>query len=297
MSDTEDQEFEAAFNEAANRAEDNAPPPDDASSQAAETTQAPGAEPSPPEHPANDQPNDIWASAPEPLKAAYEAAVSKAREYEHRLRSDDGRVSRYQRERDDALKQLNALREAAPDDGKDLLSLVQSEEWQKTKADYGDDLSPFFKGLESAAEEIKMFRERFGQLDASQWEAQQAHQRELLTQRAPDWMDLVKRSDFSDWVDTQPRHVQEALNRNWEELVDVDETNDVISRFRAYAYMKDNGGSSPTPKQDPKRSSQLDAARTVSGRQQVIADPSADGDFDAFFQQAAAARQRQVARR
>ena len=151
MDDITDQEFEAAFLEASGVAEQPAPPSAD-TAEAAQTEQDVDADISPPAQPDTNTP-DIWADVPSEAKAAYEAAELKARNLEHRLRSDDGRVARFQRERDEANKALAALNSATQKTDVDLREYIQSEEWQTKKADYGDDLGSLFTAVERLAEQ------------------------------------------------------------------------------------------------------------------------------------------------
>ena len=294
MDDTGVQEFEAAFLEASGAAEQDAPL-NTGALDAAQTEQDADANQSPPEQPDTSD-TDIWANVPSAARAAYEAAELKARNLEHRLRSDDGRVARFQRERDEANKARDiALNSTTQKTDVDLRQYIQSEEWQSKKADYGDDLGSLFTAVERLAEQQSGIADRFGQMDQAQVEDIDRRNLSVLTERAPDWRDLLSREGFAPWLESQPRHIQEAFERNREILVDVDEATDVVNRFRAVAYLSDHNNSSPQFQPDPKRARQLDAAQSVRGRQPIVAE-TAD-DFDGFFQQAVAANEKRRALR
>lgn len=292
MTDTEDKEFETAFSEfvSPEAAPANGEPPKEPEDpQAVPEPQADGAGDQPLTQPETTSPDDIWKD-PEQAKAAYEAANSKAQELEHKLRSDDGRVSRYQRERDEAIEKLKA---ASAGPGKeDPAAFLASEEYQKVKADYGDEFAPVFKVLERLAERDKEATERFGQLDETQAESLFKLNQDMLTEKAPDWLALVSRQDFGPWVEAQPSHIQDAFERNREKVVDPEVAADVMSRFRAYAYLKDNPPAPQPQSLDQRRAAQLEGAKSAGARQPVVADTVDEEDFEANFKRFAAAKAR-----
>ncbi len=289
MTDTEDKEFEAAFSEFVSPEAATEPPKEPEEPQAAPEPQVEGAE-QPPVQPETTPTDDIWKDAPEPLKAAYDAATRRAQELEHRQRSDDGRVARYQRERDEALAKLT---DASAGPGKeDPAALLATEGYQKLKTDYGDEFGPLFQALESLAERDKDATTRIGQLDEAQQNEVYLRNAELLTEKAPDWLPLVQREDFGPWVDAQPRLIQEAFERNRKKVVDPDEAAFVMSQFRAFAFLKDNPPAPQPQSLDQRRERQLEGAKSAGTRQPVVADTVDEEDFEANFKRFAAAKGR-----
>ncbi len=294
MSDTSN-EFEAAFREfSGTEAEPDKAPP------AAEETpsEAAPAEPDdagadlPPAESPQTANQEIWANATPEQLAAYEAAERRAKELEHRQKSEDGRVARYQRDRDAMQRKLETLVSAAQKDGEDLRVLVASEDWQKAKSDYGDDLAPLFNLVEKLTDHSAASSERWQQLDTETIDTIETDNFVMLDERAPDWRDLLGRNDFPAWLQSQPKPWQDAFALNSERLVDPTSALELVSRFRVHVALKEMPAD-PTPQmqQDPRRSRQLDGARTATSRTPVVAD-AGGGDFDAEFDRFAKAREK-----
>jgi hypothetical protein len=55
-----------------------------------------------------------------------------------------------------------------------------------------------------------------------------------LAEQHPDWQDVTADRGFADWIQSQPRHIQEAVARNATEIVDAAEAADVVGRFKAF---------------------------------------------------------------
>jgi hypothetical protein len=302
LTDTPNDEFEAAFREATGETAEPDTAPQDAGQPNSEAAPAeagtePGADDKPPLNPETANQPDIWADATPEQKAAYEAAIEQARDLEHKRRSDDGRLARYQRDRDTAQRKLETLVTAAQKDGEDLKALVVSEEWKRAKADYGDDLGPVFNALERLTDQQAGVSERFQQMDAETIEEIEAANFHTLDERAPDWRDLLSRGDFSTWLEAQPKPWQEAFAQNKERLVDPTSALELVSRFRVHVALAEHQPTKePEFQLDSKRARQLDGARSATSRTPVVADPGG-GDFDAEFSRAAAAIERRRATR
>lgn len=297
MTDNQENEFEAAFREATGEPAEADTPPQQEPETTGEAADAAADQTGATEPPANDpdtanQP-DIWANATDEQKAAYQAAIDKL---EHKQRSDDGRVARYQRDRDIAQRKLETLVSAAQKDGEDLRALVASDEWQKAKADYGDDLGPVFNALERLTDQQAGVSERFKQMDADTVEEIETANFQTLDEKAPDWRNLLAREDFSPWLQSQPKPWQDAFEQNRERLVDPTSALELVSRFRVHVALAEQPPKTPEVQLDPKRARQLDGARSATSRTPVVADHGG-GDFDAEFNRAAAAIERQRATR
>lgn len=289
MSDNPD-EFEAAFREFSEGQAD--PDPSDPPSQdeeqgaASAEEEGAGAQEAPDGNPQPANP-EIWANATPEQRAAYEAAETRARELEQRVRSDDGRVARFQRDRDSTQRKLETFLTAAQQDGKELRSFVGSQEWQKAKSDYGEDLAPLFNLVEKLAEHSAASSERWQQADAETIDDIVDANFEVFREGAPDFEALLGHQDFPAWLQSQPKPWQDAYAQNQERLVDPRSAIELVNRFRVHVALKEMP-TTPTPQaqQDPRRSRQLDGARSASSRAPVIADPGGD-DFDAEFHRAA----------
>jgi hypothetical protein len=295
MLDTDDQEFEAAFRDASTgklAAEETPQIEPAGGGQAAEPLQTTEAAPVPPIGQSDTDQTDIWANATPEQRAAYEAAQTQAQQLEHRLKSDDGRVSRFQRERDKMRQNLETLLTASQKDGDDLRTLVGTQEWKKSKTDYGDDLGPLFNVIEKLAEQSHGVSERLQQNDLATIEQIEQDNVERLTQAAPDYPALLKRADFVPWLSQQSKPWQQAFEINRERLVDPDAAAELIARYRVYVALSEQNGPTSQTQPDPKRAAQLDASRSASSRQPIVTDAAGDDDFEMAFNRAAAERER-----
>lgn len=297
MSDSSEQDaFDAAWQEAqGNPAEPDTSAPleetetDPEAAESTETSLEPGAtEPLTDPAPVTD---DIWSNATPEQRAAFEAAQAESQRLKHRLTSDDGRVARYQRDRDATLSAIGKV--ASVTEKENIADYLQSEEWQKVKTDYGDDLKPIFHLVETLANHNQSMTERFSAMDEADAEAFDLRQQDLLTERAPDWRELLGKDQFGPWLNSQPLHVQEAFGRNFERLTDIDQAADVVDRFRAFLGASHPQQTPQQPQLDHKRAVQLDASKSARSRPPVVAD--AADDFEALAKQAMAIKDRQVA--
>ena len=299
MNEVPTPEFEAAFAEASGQTADLPadpqvdPQPPEAEPAASDDMPTPAAE-TPPEGEAEPVTPDIWSNVAPEAKAAFDAAEARARTAEHRLKSQEGREAAFQGHLHELRKQLREVGGSVTEQ-EDPLAFMASEEWTKTKAEYGDDLKPVFTAMETLADRLKNAEGRFGQMDAQQEEALWERNFTLFSKDAPDWEQLLFHKDLSAWVEQQPRHLQEAFERNREHVMDPVEAVDVMNRFRAHVAMSSPPQSQQT-QLDHKRAAQLDGARAVTTKTPPVADTT-DDSFEAHFAQAARARERQAVHR
>lgn len=300
MDDKTQQDYEAAFAEATNDEAGESPriigePESEAANQAVEDT---GASETPPEAPATNPPEDIDWSNPEAAQAAYSALKADRDNLDHKVRSDDGRVSRFQRDRDEAMRKVELLTSAASQ--KDLKAFVDSSEWKKTKEEYGADLGPIFQALEGLAEQGQATQARFSQLGQDELSDYVAKNVEYLDEQAPGWLTLLASESFDPWLKAQPPHVQRLYENNREVLVDPDEVLDLVTKFNAGAITLPSNEEPATDPQmqpnDSRRAAQLEGSRSARSRSPGLTG-NGGGDYDSYFQQYAAAEERAQVRR
>lgn len=317
MPDTDDQEFEAAWKLASG--DDSAPitpvPANDgnasadaAAEAAAEANGQPGdgaeaADPNRQDGAAVEQPPantdttapDIWADAPEHLKAAHEAAIAK---FEHRIKSDEGRVSGFQRRSDELRRQVAVLRTTSEQE--DLKTYLDSEEYKKSKDEYGADLGPIFQLIEGLAKNTTTNAQQIGQVTTTAASQIEADVEALLDEVAPDRVDLISDPKFSPWLDTQPAFVKRLAANNWDRVVDPAEIVELCNRFRSAhgiempeiaSERKDGAATRPT-ETSRKRELQLEGSKATTSRQQIANPGVEDDDFEGAWKEAAAAKKR-----
>lgn len=266
--------------------------PAEAEDRAADTPQDEAA-PEPPNTAPETTPTiDLWANATPEQIAAYEAAETARKALEHRVRSDEGRVARFQRERDEARKRAAVVDNLAQQE--DLEAYLASEEWNKTKAEYGDDLAPVFKLTEQLAARNKGFEQRFSQIEEDRAvQAAQSYE-EWLEVEARDRVQLFSSPSFIPWLNNQPASIREMAERNWDTVVDPAEVKALADLYRPIA-----GISQPKPQDnatDRRREVQLQGSRSATSRSPILAGPD-ENDEDAAWKEATAAiEKRQAAR-
>ena len=244
--------------------------------QPAEPTQDEAAPEPPKTDPETTPTSDIWANATPEQKAAFEAATSKATTLEHRVKSDEGRLARFQRERDELRKRNSIVEEVAEQE--DIGEYLQSDEWKKVKADYGDDLAPVFKLAERLATRNQTLERQVGSLSEAEVAKTSQAYLDQLTEEVPDMGDLFSSEGFQPWLDAQPKLIRDMVERNWEAVVDPAEVKAVLDLYRPHSgLVKETAAPSP-PKQeiDRKREVQLQGARSSQSRSPIVTEPDTD---------------------
>lgn len=183
--------------------------------------------------------DDIWSTASEQQRAAYQAAQQRLQSLEHDSRSNRGRVGALQREVDTLKKQLAASTKAAGSTGQD--QDATDADIRRLQEEYPEVARPVLKELSSLRTQLSEALTRLDQRDSTEAQAQrdQALDREeqALTQMHPDWMQVTGNPAFTKWLETQPRYVVEAIQRNGEAIQDAAEAGDIITRFKAHQGM------------------------------------------------------------
>lgn len=245
-----------------------------------------GADEPPPTDPKTTPQSDIWANASPEQRAAYEAAAEERDKLRQRIQSDDGRVARYQRDRDAIKRHLARVADQA-EDRDSLQAYLDSEEYKKSREEYGDDLSPMFNLLERLAADRDDQVAAIAKMDEAAFEAAvQDNVRELLT-LAPDAADLVAHQSFAPWVESQPQAIQDAFARNRDAVVDPREANLVVSMFRNALKEAEQQSTGQPQKQstDRRRAAQIEGARSLGTRAPNIVGNPGDTSYEAAWKE------------
>lgn len=261
---------------------------------------APEAEPEPEIEPEVDTPEpavaaeapppDPWATAPEPLRNDYAKLQRELEDLRQRQRSEEGRVSAYQRKYEELRSQLDKDAEAA----------VAPPASDKSKDEpKPDDLDADLAELADAYPEIggtvkKLFdavRQETVKLSAAQQSVLERHyQREeaALAEAHPDWREVVTGNNqpvFALWLQRQPEDVQRAAQANGYTIEDSRAASRVIGAFKEFLSAQSNPAPPPAqpPEQKPqpqssKRARQLAGAETVRARGQQAFTPGIPED-------------------
>lgn len=213
---------------------------------------------------------DIWANASPELKAAYEAAQTRARNAEHAASSDRGRIAALQRQ----IDQLKAGGAAGvPAANGQPVNPLETDLFKRLKEDYPEIHEALSGPLAAITAELAATKNTvIERAEADRQAAEEgfyARQEEELNRRVEGAFDLVADPRFVTWLQTQPNYVQQAAIRNGQRIEDVDEAADLVGRFKSFI---DGAGSSrpATPSNTApladRRRAQLASASTVSTR-------------------------------
>jgi hypothetical protein len=194
-----------------------------------------------------------WATADPAARAAYEAAQQQ---FDHKLKSANGRVSVLDRK-------LNELRSQGGGTGeqeqprKPLKELLASDQLKTIGEEYPD-LKPVLDTLAEVASRVDGVTEEVGQVRSTAVAAATAPQEQALNGAVPNWLDLAKDDRFLGWVDDQPKKVRDAVSANWDAITNATEAAEVFKSFEQFIAPKQDedaggGGSSKRDRQSRER--------------------------------------------
>lgn len=298
--DTE--EFEAGFESFLNGtgpADDAQPDP--AGEDEGGDDQPQGDEPPAQDSPSGDQPqgdtpkndsDDPWKDAAPHLREAYEA---RERELTNRLAQMGREVQQLRQNTQPPAKADEPKKDG--DEGKPE-DLYSSEELKRLEEDYGEVAGPLLKILRQQDERIASLTQPVEAF--SQDRAREAEERNMqeLSRMAPDWTDLAKHEKFAEWRAQQPRPIAEALERNWNSIVDPNETAWAFNQFRqslgetATPPAGDGDRDTATQKTDRSRERRLNAGKDGGKSGGAPVQHGIPDDFDAAFEAFSAKHER-----
>lgn len=213
---------------------------------------------------------DIWASAPTELRSAFEEVRKRADEAEHRYRSDAGRIAALQRQIDDLKKGGTAHGAAEGTTDKDAApTVLASEKWKSLKQEYPEVAEPLEAVLSEMESRNHRLEKELSAIGSDRRQAARDEQDAIVRTRHQDYDAFLGQNSqqFMAWKEEQPRYVQEAIQRNWEGIVDANEFVDILDRFKSHI------GASGSPGHEPPGSgkSQQLAAKRERQRQSLAA--------------------------
>ena len=207
------------------------------------------------------------------------AARRELERLQHAERSLKGRVSALDRQLHHTRQRPSAdaapaARQTVDNDTGDVL---ETDEVKALRESYPEIADPLLRIIEGQKKQLEQVTGRFEQIDEDRNSAFLDRQADTLTEIMPDWATYGSDPRFNDWITTQPRHVQEAAQRNTQFIVDAAEAHDVLERFKAVVTRQ-----APAPATDPRRSRQMNAGRDVSVRAPVTTTGVPD-DYETAF--------------
>lgn len=263
--------------------------------QPADVTPAPAPAAAPKDLAAGDEPpagqtptNDIWANATPELREAHEAAI---RDEKLRTETIKGRQSAADRKIAELTAQL--ARAGQGDQGGSPQQPGATEPKQEVLADdaalkqlredYPEVAGPLLDLIAKQNEQLAKLTPAVTAFETQQKSAAISEQENLLTKEHSDWADAATDDRFGGWLESQPRAIKEAMQRNFSAIVDGAEAALVIGKFKADVGFAKAPAPTPTPTPTPaeqRRQRQLANGRDAGGNGPAMTAGIPD-DFDA----------------
>lgn len=232
-----------------------------------------------PEQAEEEPEKDPWAQAPEELRTQYQQAQELIAKLEQSDRSNRGRVSALQKQ----INELATQRQQAAESGDKAAMQDSDDDFEALMEDYPEIAKPIQKMLDRMKSEQTRLEKELSAIGADKRQAALEEQATLLAEEHPDWVDVGSDPGFAQWLNDQPRHIQEAAYRNGNEIVDYREAADVVSRYKSFKGIEQT---KPKHSLDDRRQRQLKTATSAKGRGPgAKSGISEDGDPEAIWKQ------------
>lgn len=223
---------------------------------------------------------DIWADAKPEHKAAYEAVAKERDDKVAHARRIGGTVAGYQRQVDSLKRELDEARKGKPSDTKTDDkgtsnaggSILDDPDIKKATDEYPEVMRPLNKVLERLERRAANAERELGGISDEKRQAHLVEQSRIVVSAHPDYSQIAKSPEFTDWYRKAPTYIQEGVRRNAQKVVDGAEVSHIVK-----LYKLENGITTPNPAprdpapSDPKpsqsrRSHQLESALTPTPR-------------------------------
>ena len=187
---------------------------------------------------------DIWASAPDELRSAFEAERARAEAAEHGRRSVEGRVSALQRRMDAMIAGTDkpsepAQRQQAEPEQQNGAVADFRKEWDAFVSDYPEIATPVGKILDGFQRQMAALRDEnqrtmtaLQTVGEDRLHAASAEQERLVMAEHPDYADIADSDDFVVWYGEQPEFIQAAVMENAREIVNGSTVNHLVSLYK-----------------------------------------------------------------
>ncbi len=240
--------------------------------------------------PAGAPSTDIWANAPAELREAYQTAMREADTRFDRLR---GKLSTSDRQ----LAELRASQGRAPAREQEpgpapaeqpASDPFESDAIKKLREDYGEVAGPLVDLIQTLSGEIQSLKAPVQQMGQERYQAEIGAQASILADQHPDYEACVNDPRYSEWAESQPQMVRDAIARNAKAIVNGEDAAMVIGMFKASI----GAGTPPPPPPPPpppnpqpsaieqRRQRQLEAGRDGGQGNAAPASSGVPDDFD-----------------
>jgi hypothetical protein len=195
-------------------------------------------------------------------------------ELEHYKKSNEGRVAALQRKIDEMMQSQPAIEESSEPESDDSVNL-----WDELK-DEDEILAQQIEARIRAEREaiLREVEQRLQPIQASEQERYIGQQQRILSERMPDWADIVVTDEFADWVASQPPKVQELA-----QSIEASDYEFLLNTYKAQnGLASSNSQQSSASELQQKRKQKLAAAQELKTRNSG-ASTSPPDDFDKAF--------------
>lgn len=258
--------------------------------QSAAEEPAPASAAAPEESAAGDEPpagqnpdNDIWATASPELRQAHEAAL---RDANLRFETVRGRQSAADRKIADLQAKLAQIGQGGQGgqseqrQEQEPSNPLESDTYKQLREDYPEVAGPLLDLIAKQNEQLAALKPATEAFTQQQQTAYLNEQESLLTKEHSDWAQVAADDRFGGWLQSQPRAIKEAMQRNFDAIVDGAEAALVIGKFKAdVGYGAAPRTPTPSPTQQ-RRQRQLANGRDAGGNGPAMTAGIPD-DFDA----------------
>jgi hypothetical protein len=240
---------------------------------------------------------DPWATAPEPLKAAWQAAQSTIGDLTHKFNSANGRISALTRKVNeltatqavaptgDAKKDAKAAGEAADN----AQSILDDPEFKAFREEYPEVAKPLEKALTAITAKNDQLERELSTITTDRREQFFDRQESALATKHPDWREATASPQFAAWYTNAPPYMKAAVERHAEHIGDAEEVAHILNTFKLETGFKGQtqspGGAKPQGSEaelSAKRKKQLESSTGAAGKG-AGAPSGAPNDFESAF--------------
>jgi uncharacterized protein YeaO (DUF488 family) len=171
--------------------------------------------------PEQDADSDPWATVPAELREQFEKTQKQNAEFQRRL-TDQGRQLK-------DLRTQNLHGQPAPQKE----ATKAPEKWESFKQEYPEVAAPIDEMLQAVLSKADRLEQQLAGMSKAQVQDVYQSNLEYVKSQHPDFDQIVGGTEFKEWVDRQPRFIQEGIQRNATDLVDAVEASEILNLYKS----------------------------------------------------------------
>jgi len=233
------------------------------------------------------EPTDQVADLPDEQQSKFDDLRKQNEDLQHRINSDNGRVSALQRKIND-LESVQT-KEPAPTEQEIHAAIKNPEKWAEVKEDYpelAEGLETFVQSqIEARLKKVDEISAKMGTFETRAAAEDRRSEISKLTDKHPDWSEVAVSSEFKGWVSHQPEKIQSLVNS--EEAADAAY---LLEAYKSTIPVKSTG-QTQAEKITAQRQKKLAAAEETPTQRRTPT-PADESDFFGAFERYAKQRER-----